>query len=176
MSPASGSTTPAAEPTTPPAAEPAAPSATPLSDPQIVEVLDLANSAEIEQAKVAQSKSKNTRVKKFADMMVSHHGKAKEKTKKLDLKPAESPLAVQLKGESENMLSTLKSTPPADFDSKYIDAQVDAHKKVLSTINEQLIPAATDPELKKLLAEMQKTVDSHLTEAEKIQAELASAR
>jgi putative membrane protein len=176
MSPASGTTTATVEPTTPPAAEPTAPSAMPLSDPQIAEVLLLANSAEVEQGKVAQGKAKNARVKKFAAMMVADHGKGKEKLKKLDLKPAESPFSVELKGENESVLSTLKGTSAADFDTKYIDSQVEGHKKVLAAINEKLIPAAADPKLKDLLTEMQKTVDAHLTEAEAIQGELAAAR
>ncbi len=106
------------------------------------------NSAEVDQGKVAQTKAKNPRVKKFAAMMVTDHGKGKEKLKKLDLKPAESPLSVQLRRGDRRRALDLESTPAADFDTKYIDAQVEGHKKVLAAINEKLIPAATDPELK----------------------------
>lgn len=178
MAPASG-TTESSEPSASPAPmaspETASPAAMPLSDPQIVQIVVLSNGAEVDQAKIAQRKAKNARVKKFAAMMLSDHGKAKQKATKLGLEPAESPLSTELTSESQTMLTTLEGTAPADFDRKYIDSQVEVHKKVLSTVNERLLPAASDPKLKALLEEIRTTVDAHLTEAEKIQGELASA-
>jgi putative membrane protein len=179
MAPASGTTGPS-EPSASspmPAASPetAAPAPSPLSDAQIVQIVVLANTAEVDQAKIAQRKAKNARVKKFAAMMVSDHNKAKQKATKLGVEPAESTLSTELTAESQSMLSALEGAAPADFDRKYIDSQVDAHKKVLSTVNERLLPAASDPKLKSLLEEIRTTVDAHLTEAEKIQGELASA-
>lgn len=177
MTPASGTApapeaAPAAAPTT------ATPTPAPLTDEQIAMVMDLANTAEVEQAKFAQTKAKSAKVKNYAAMMINHHGKAKDKgsklTTKLNMKPAESPTSTQLKSDTDAMMSSLKSAGPADFDRAYIASQVDAHQKVLSTLDEQLIPNAKDAELKALLQEMRSTVDSHLKEAQKIQNELGA--
>jgi putative membrane protein len=84
-------------------------------------------------------------------------------------------MSTQLKLEGETTMSELKSTAPKDFDREYMDAQVDAHQKVLSALDEKLIPSARDPELKTLLNEMRTTVESHLKDAKKIQGSLGAA-
>jgi putative membrane protein len=177
MTPASGTgeqgaqKAPAAEP---PAAAPPAP--VPLTDQEIFKVIDLANTGEVDQAKLAQTKAKNTKVKNFAAKMISHHGKAKEKGSKLSTKlgvaPAESTASTQLKSDAEAMMLTLKSAPAGDFDETYINGQVQEHQKVLAALDEKLIPNAKDAELKALLQEMRATVESHLKEAAQIEAEL----
>ncbi len=163
--------------TKPAAAE--APKPEPLTDEQIVMITDLANAAEVDQAKVAQGKAKNARVKKFAAMMVSDHSQAKGKqakiVAKLKLKPADSPVASELKTSGTNTLASLKSAPPADFDKTYMGVQVDEHKKVLDTLTTRLIPNAKDAELKALLEEMRPTIEAHLKEAGDIQQALAAA-
>ena len=75
--------------------EAAAPKVEALSDEQIAAITDAANTAEIEQAKLAESKSKDAGVKRFAAMMIAHHGAAKQKQAKLKIKhtrEARSPL------------------------------------------------------------------------------------
>ena len=71
-------------------------------------------------------------------------------------------------------MAELKSAPAADFDRDYIGAQVEGHKKLLSALDEQLIPSARDSELKTMLHDTRATVESHLKEAEKIQSSLAA--
>jgi putative membrane protein len=147
-----------------------------LSDEQIIKVADLANSSEIEQGKLAQKKATHSKVKAFAATMVSHHGKAKDRGGKLatrlSLVPAESPVASQLKSDADSMMSSLQSTAAGDFDGVYIAGQIDAHQKVLSALDERLIPNARDPELRSMLEEMRTTVQSHLDQAKGIQNEL----
>src|ERR1041384_5722350 len=74
----------------------AGPSATALSDPQIAMITENVNTAEIEQARIAQSKSKNEQVRGFAAMMIEHHGRAKTEQQALGVGTAESPLSRQL--------------------------------------------------------------------------------
>jgi putative membrane protein len=147
-----------------------------LSDDQIIKLVDLANSAEVEEGKFAETKAKHTKVKNFAAKMVMHHGQAKQKGEKLattlSLTPAESSLSSKMKNESDSSLAQLKSTPSTDFDRAYVDAQVDEHKKVLSTLDDKLIPSAKDQQLKSLLQEMRTTVHSHLVEAQQLQTDL----
>jgi putative membrane protein len=158
-------------------AQPALP---PLSQNQIAMITQLANDSEIEQGKLAQTKAKSKDVKKFAAMMVKHHGEAKtEQTKlyqQLGLSPAQSQDATSLKESADKTLGALRGAEGAAFDRAYIDSQVDAHQKVLDTIDRQLLPAASDADLISNLKRMRETVQSHLKDALDLQSELAKDR
>ncbi len=161
-------------------AEPAAPVASvePLTDEQIVGITEAVNKGEIEQAKVAQKKAKNPRVKKFASHMISQHTKAKQKGAKLvkqtKLTVADSAVATDLQSKTTEQLEKLKAAEVPDFDKDYTDGQVAQHQEVLDLLNTQLIPSATHPDLKARLEEERSMVEEHLTEAKDIQASLAS--
>jgi putative membrane protein len=150
-----------------------------LSEAQIAMVTDLANSSEIEQAKLAQSKAKSASVKKFAAMMVKHHGEAKAEQaklfKQLSLTPTQSEKATALQQDAEKTLTSLRAAGGSSFDARYIDSQVEAHQKVLDALDNELLPAATDQKLIDGLNKMKATVKSHLQEAKTIQAELAKS-
>jgi putative membrane protein len=179
MTPASGVADPERQPMTRPEGEGATPSAGPppaLGDEQIVAITDAANTAEIDTAKLALSKSKNARVKKFAQMMIDHHGKAKQDGSELmtkhGLTPSESAKLGELKSEATKSSETLKAAPADMFDKVYIDIQVADHKMVLDAFDRELIPAAKNPELKRSLEEFRPKVEAHLREAQEIQAML----
>jgi putative membrane protein len=161
----------AAAPTEPPSPAPAAKET--LNDAQIAKLAELANSAEIEQGKLAQGKAKAANVKKFADMMVTHHGTAKQEQtklfKKLSLTPADSATATALKADADKTLETLKQTDAAGFDAAYVSSQIDAHQKVLDALDAQLLPAAKAPELAESLRKMRATVEQHLASAKALQ-------
>jgi putative membrane protein len=154
----------------------APPPAAALSQAQIALITELANTAEIEQGKLAEGKAKSPKVKKFASMMVKHHGEAKADQaklyKELNLTPTQSQEANALKTSADQILGTLRGADGAAFDVAYMNAQVDEHQKVLDAIDRQLLPAATDEKLIEGLKEMRETVASHLKDAKAIQAEL----
>jgi len=141
-------------------------------------ITDLANTAEIEQGKLAQNKAKSANVKKFAAMMVKHHSEAKtDQTKlfkKLNLTPTQSQDATVLKDSANNTLGSLRGSSGAAFDTAYMESQVAEHQQVLDTIDNKLLPAATDEKLVDELKKMRETVASHLTEAKSIQQELTA--
>jgi putative membrane protein len=147
----------------------AAPAPPALSDEQIAAITDAANSAEIAQAKLAESKSKNAEVKRFAAMMIKHHGEAKNKQAKLKLQPADSSDSTALKADAESTLDTLKKDSGKDFDKAYIDAQVDGHQKVLDALNQKLLPNVKSADLKAYLDEIKPKVEEHLRQAKELQ-------
>lgn len=154
-----------------PAAEAQDPKAEPLTDEQIAAITDAANSAEIAQAKLAETKSKDPGVKRFAAMMIKHHGEAKQKQAKLKLKPAESSISTALESDSASTLNALKGDKGADFDKAYIAAQVQGHQTVLDTINQKLLPNAKNADLKAYLDEIKPRVEDHLKQAKQLQEE-----
>jgi putative membrane protein len=173
-------------PPPPPAAPPVAaapeppppPAEPPLSDAQIAAVTAASHTAEIDAGKLAQAKAKDGRVKKFAAMMVTHHGDAKKKQEKLltkeKLAPAESPVSAKVKSDAESTLASLQSSTGTEFDKAYIDAQVKAHEDTLNAIDAKLLPNVKHADLKAQLQDFRPKVEEHLKQAKDLQASLAA--
>lgn len=144
-----------------------------LSEGQLAKVSEVVNSGEVEQAKLAQTKAKTPGVKKFAAMMIKHHGDALREharlVKKLGLKPEESATASELKADGEKTLETLRKTDASGFDTAYVASQVDGHKKVLELLDAQG-PEAKNPEVVDALRRARAVVAQHLEEARALQA------
>jgi putative membrane protein len=143
-----------------------------LNDAQIAAITDSVNSAEIEQARIARSKSQNEQVRRFASMMIEHHSEARAQQAALNLETAESPLSQQLAIESQATLETLKAKNGADFDSAYLQAQIEAHQKALDTIVHDLQPSAQEPALQRYLENLTPKVAQHLEQARSAQQSL----
>jgi putative membrane protein len=143
----------------------AASTSTTLDDAQIAKITDGVNSAEIEQATLARERAQNPEVRRFASMMIEHHGEARVEQAALKLQTADSPLAQQLSEESKMTLESLRAKRGADFDRAYLDAQVAGHQKVLETIGRVLAPQAQTPALRTYLTELEPTVSRHLQQA-----------
>ncbi len=144
-----------------------------LTDAQILQVLHTANAGEIEQAKLAQAKSKDARVKKLAAMMLEDHTKTDKKgvalAKKAGLTPEPSPVSTSLESDAGGNTSSLKSDGAADFDKAYVDTQVKEHQAVLDLIDKQLIPSARNADLSALLASVRPAIAMHLLHATELQ-------
>lgn len=147
-----------------------------LSDEQIAAVTNAANTGEIDQARVAESKAQDARVKQFAHMMIAHHTKAKEQQakllKKLNVAEAENPKSDAVRDHSQKLVSSLQSATGPQFDRAYIDLQVNEHEDVLDTIDNVLIPNARHAELRAALQKLRPQVAAHLQMARDIQAML----
>ena len=151
---------------------------TTFTDEEIAAIVATVDSGEIEEGKLAQKKAKDARVKKFAATMVNHHSSSSTKQndmmKKTKLSPSENSTSRELKTDGQNTIESLKNQTGTDFDKAYIDAQVREHQKVLTMLDDKLIPQAKSSELKAHLQTVRSTVDSHLREAMDIQKTLAS--
>jgi putative membrane protein len=158
------SASPASDPTLPAASKPDT-----LTDEQIAAITDAANTAEIEEGKLARLKSKDAAVQKFAARMIAAHEEAKKNQDKLKLPTAESALGNTLGTEAASTMSALKGAEAKDFDRAYIEAQVRAHQKLLDALNDQLIPDVKNPDLKAYLSQIQPHVARHLKEAQELQ-------
>ncbi len=141
----------------------------PLTDEQIAAITDAANSSEIAQAKLAQTKSKDADVKRFAAMMISHHGEAKQKQAKLKIASKESSVSTAMQVDADSTMNALKGDNGKDFDKAYITAQIDGHQKVLDTIESKLLPNVKNPDLKAYLEEIKPRVEEHLKQAKQLQ-------
>jgi putative membrane protein len=150
-----------------------------LTDDQILYVLHAANLAEIEQARIAEKKAQNARVKRFASMMLKDHGDADSKgndvAKKTRASLTPSDVSNRLESDAKQMTAAVSAEKAGkDFDRSYIDAQAKEHRAVLESIDRELLPSVKSPEVKELLQTVRPKIEGHLREAEDIQKGLGS--
>jgi len=164
---------PSATPTTTPGVT----SSTDITDDQILQAVHVANTGEVDQAKLALSKAKDARVKQFATMMVRDHSEADATgynlAHRLNLSLADSTLSNQIQSNGQQTLVQLRGQGGNTFDRGYIDAQIKEHKDVLDTIDSTLLPNAKNPEVRTHLQTIRAKVAGHLKEAQSILGSLS---
>jgi len=147
-----------------------------LADDQILQALHTANAGEIEQAKLARQKAKNTRVKSYAAMMLKDHtdaeNKGREAAKKANVTPSASDVSRDLESDVNQTTTSLTSQKGGDFDREYLDAQVKEHQAVIDLIDKQLMPNAKSADVKSLLQAIRPKVEGHLKDAELLRKNL----
>ena len=119
-----------------------------MSDGQILQVTHVANTGEIDQAKLALVRSKDVRVRGFAQMMVHDHTQADTNgmilAKKESIERERSTTSEQLASDATSATATLKADPAVEFDKSYVDTQVKEHQAVLDMLDQKLIVNATN--------------------------------
>ncbi len=161
-----------------PAPAPAAPAAPAVTDPQIAAIVVAANNADIEGGRVAAAKSKNAKVKQFAQQMITDHGgvnkAATALVTKLGVTPEENAASRQQTQAGEEARASMKTMTGAAFDRAYMANEVTYHQGLLDAIDKTLIPSAQNAELKALLEQTRPVVVQHLKSAQDIQASLGN--
>jgi len=150
----------------------------PLTDANIVALLDEANKADSAAGALAVKKASSKAVKDFAHLMMGEHHALREQGQQLakQLKvtpepPANDPVTPLAKIET----SALESTPKGpEFDRVYIEQEVAAHKAVLD-LAENAHEQAQNEQLKALIEKAKPVIQKHLDQAEKIKGELGQA-
>lgn len=147
-----------------------------LNDHQIAEIMEEANDAEIDAAKLAKDDAKNAEVKEFAKHMMDEHKmnnkEAKKVVKKNDIDPEKSEMSKALKEDAKNKRAVLKKQKNMNFDKMYMEQQVSMHTQLLNDLDQKFIPAAQKPEFKAHLQATREHVSKHLEQAKAIQAKL----
>lgn len=169
----------AADPAAPPKANPVpAPPASGLTDPQIAAIVVAANQVDIDAGQQAVKKSKNPEVVKFAQQMVTDHTAvnkaAVDLVTKLKVTPEPTDASKSLASGGNEKLGQLAKLDGDAFDKAYVDNEVAYHKAVIAVVDNQLIPSATNDELKNTLTGVKPTLDAHLKHAEQLQATLGA--
>src|SRR6516162_8764906 len=147
-----------------------------LTDPQIAHIAYTAGVIDVAAAKQAISKASNKDVKAFAEDMVRDHEavnkQALDLVKKLKVTPEDNDTSKALSKQASDKLAELGKLSGASFDKAYIANEVAYHKAVDSALETQLIPSASNAELKSLLQTGLKIFQGHQQHAEHVAAEL----
>jgi putative membrane protein len=154
------------------------PAESPPTDENIAAIAGAANTSEIEQGKLASTKAKDPKVKKFGAMMVTDHGdvakKHTELLKKTKMTPQDNSMSTMITSDSTKVIEQLKTATGAEFDKMYIDAQVKDHQMLLDALDQKLIPNAKNADLKAELTSIRPKVEAHLKQAQEIQKTLGT--
>lgn len=148
-----------------------------LSDAEIASVAVTANQIDIEYAQIAQKKSKNADVLKFAETMAKDHqsviDQAVALATKLGVTPKDNATTKSFLEGATKTKAMLNSKKGSAFDKAYIDNEVAYHKAAINEVETVLIPDATNSELKSLLQSALPLFKTHLAHAEMVQKEFS---
>jgi putative membrane protein len=130
-------------------------------------VLNAINDHEIAAGRQALAKGVQGEVAAYAQMMIDQHTENRQKTSSFnpDASSAEAN-AQRSKGEQE--LATLDAKTGDAYARAYIDAMVKGHTEALAALDNQLIPAATRPEVRQHLDTTRGHVADHLQRAKEL--------
>jgi putative membrane protein len=143
------------------------------TDPQIADIAYVAGQIDVAAGKQALAKSKNPKVRAFAEEMVRDHTAVNDKAlalvKKLNVTPEPSPTTEALQKQADAKLKELAGLNGAAFDKAYVANEVAYHKTVNGALKDTLIPNAKNAELKGLLETGLKLFQEHQAHAEHLE-------
>ncbi|MFW5443354.1 MAG: DUF4142 domain-containing protein [Methylococcaceae bacterium] len=144
-----------------------------ITDANIAAIVVGANNIDISAGKLALQRSQNKLIKEFAERMITDHSavlnSAVDLVTKLGVTPVNNNLVATLTEQSNNHEENLRSLSGNAFDKSYIGHEVAYHQAVIDVIENQLIPAAQNNELKALLVSVIPAFKAHLAHSQMIQ-------
>ncbi len=131
---------------------------------------------ETQVAKLAEEKSKNPAIKKFARQMITDHAKStKELTTIVNGGAVKATLPTGLDNRRQGLVDNLKQASTDDFDARYVDQQIDSHQEA-ETLMKGFADHGDSDQLKAFAAKMAPIVQGHLDMAKQIKASNADHR
>lgn len=147
-----------------------------LTDANIAAIVVGANKIDISAGKIALDRSRNTQVREFAQRMITDHQSVLDAAVKLVTRlkviPENNDLVYALGKQSVEHEEKLKSLRGKEFDRLYIDHEVAYHEAVVGVVKTQLIPGASNQELKDTLVSVLPAFEAHLAHCKNIQVNL----
>jgi putative membrane protein len=119
---------------------------------------------EIQSSKIALQRSTNPDVKRFAQMMIDAHTKTTAALTRLVAGQSNLSLPTSLPSDLQAKLDQLGSVSPADFDSTYLNDQIDGHQSALNVMQRYAKDGDLEP-LKRFAAATAPVVQQHLDKA-----------
>lgn len=146
-----------------------------LDDPTIVAIYDAANTYDIETARVGARKGTTPAVRNYANMLIKAHTDARQQGRDLAKKlgvtptpPKENPFAA----DHGATMKKLQSTGGPAFDRAFLEGEVAFHKAVIAAVQNTLLPAIQNQQLKALVIHVSPVFVQHEMAAEKLLSEL----
>jgi putative membrane protein len=148
-----------------------------LDDATIVAIFDAANTADIETGKLAARRGHSNEVRQFGAMLARDHDMVRQQGRDLAKKLGVTPTApkddqgAQNRAAAMQRLSRLRG--PA-FDRAFLRQEVVFHETVIAAIEETLLPAIKNEELRALVVKVAPAFKAHLDMARNLDKQLAT--
>ncbi len=120
---------------------------------------------EINSSQIAVRKSTNPAIRRYAEMLVTHHQKTTAATVAAVRKAGMTPPAAMLDPGATASIAELQSASPADFDRLYLGQQVPAHQAALD-LHKGYGTGGDNPQLRATARKAVPIVQQHLTLAQ----------
>lgn len=144
-----------------------------LDDATIVAIFDAANTADIETGGLGAKKGSTQKVRDFGAMLVKAHTGARQQGRDLAKKlgvtptpPKNDPSAAQ----HVAAMKQLRALSGKAFDRAFLQHEIDYHKAVISAVQNTLLPAIQNAELKALVVRLAPVFQQHEQAAEQLLA------
>ena len=144
-----------------------------LDDAQILDVVRTVNLAEVAAAELATERAAAGDTRQYAQHVMEDHSKANQQVATLAaaIPPRDNSLSMSLREQAAGDLEKLEQHQGEEFDRAFVEARARMHEQVLSTIDAQLLPAASDQQLRMLLQTTRDQIAGHLEHAQQLRGE-----
>ncbi len=153
-----------------------APSPADLNDLEIAHVAYTADLIDIRYAHLALAKSKNAKVREFANTMIRDHeavnAQALALLEKLGAQAQDNFLSKQLNTQADQLVEEMSGLSGKEFDKRYAKNELAYHQAVNDLVGGSFIPNIENPEVKALFQQALKIFKVHEQHAEKMVASL----
>lgn len=142
-----------------------------LDDGEILAVVRTVNSAGVAAAELATERAAAGDTRQYAQHVMADHSKSNQQVATLAaaIPPRDNPLSMTLREQGAADIEKLERHSGEQFDRVFVEAQARMHQQVLDTIDDQLLPAAEDQQLRMLLQTTRDQVAMHLEHAQQLQ-------
>ena len=145
-------------------------------DAEVLAFVMAVNMNEVLAAAQAQKKDLSEGVSDYARMLQKEHGKNSDQAMKLSQSSGVTPIDTmevdKLKQEGAQKLADIIPLEGKTFETAFVNAMVEDHQKVLTMIDEDLMPKAEGESVKSHLKQTREHVAMHLTQARELQRNL----
>ena len=139
-----------------------------ISADSFVQTVAISDMFEVESSKLAASRSRDSRIRKFADHMVKEHQKTTDELKQVLMRAKLNlPLPSSPDPEHQAMLGQLQGTSGAQFDETYAKMAVKGHEDAVALF-ERYSRDGDNAELKKWAGKALPNLKQHLSEARQL--------
>lgn len=150
----------------------------PISDAEAGGIVLTAVTTGVSSGHLGARRSATPAVKAFASAMIDDNitldVQALRRLKELSVKPVEGLASRVLETQAKEGLSNLATLGDGDFDRGYLAHEIVSRRGFLRVLEEDLIPAAGDGEIKLLLLRVRSSVKTQLARAEVVAASVVS--
>jgi putative membrane protein len=135
---------------------------------QYVEAMANGNMFEIQSSQLALQKSRNQRVRRFAQRMIDEHTRMSTDLSTAVRSTGPSlTVPTALDNRHQSAMQDLQGVTGREFDRMYLTAQVNAHNEAL-VVNQNYAQVGDDPALKQLANNAIPSIQEHLNQAQQI--------